>query len=64
MSQTTTYRYYHLDGLGHLHGAEWFQAASDADAVAQVEIMLPNSLCEIWEGSRLVTKLSPKRRQA
>ena len=63
MSQTT-YRYYHLDGVGHLHGAEWFQAASDEDAVAQVEIMLPEALCEIWQGTRLVAKLSPRRLQA
>lgn len=63
MSQAT-YRYYHLDGLGHLHGAEWFEAAGDEDAVAQVEAMLPDARCEIWEGDRLVAKLSPKRLQA
>ena len=63
MSQIT-YRYYHLDGFGRLHGAERFDAVSDADAIAQVEVMLPDGLCEIWEGSRLVAKLSPKRLQA
>ena len=63
MSQTT-YRYYHLDGVGHLHGAEWFEADSDEDAIAQVEIMLPDCQCEIWQGARLVAKLSPDRLQA
>lgn len=59
-----SYRYYHLDGVGHLHGAEWFEAASDEDAVAQVEILLPDSMCEIWHGPRLVAKLSPRRLRA
>ena len=63
MSQST-YRYYHLDGVGRLHGAELFQAANDDDAVAQVKNMLPDVMCEIWQGARLVAKLSPKRRQA
>lgn len=63
MSQIT-YRYYHLDRFGRLHGAERFDAANDADAIAQVEVMLPDALCEIWEGARLVAKLSPKRLQA
>ena len=59
-----TYRYYCLDGVGHLHSAEWFEAANDEDAVAQVEAMHPNSLCEIWRGDRLVARVSPKRLQA
>ena len=59
-----TYRYYCLDGTGHLHSAEWFEAANDEDAMAQVEAKHPGSLCEIWRGGRLVAKLSPKRLQA
>ena len=58
------YRYYCLDGVGHLHSAEWFEAVSDEDAVAQVEVMHPEALCEIWQGTRLVAKLSPRRLQA
>ena len=59
-----TYRYYCLDSTGHLHSAQWFKADSDEAAVAQVEIMHPDSLCEIWQGGRLVAKLSPRRLQA
>ena len=27
------YRYYRLDGVGHLEGAEWFEAENDEDAI-------------------------------
>ena len=60
----TTYRHYCLDGVGHLHSAEWFEAESDEDAVAQIETKHPDSVNEIWHGARLVAKLSPKRLQA
>ena len=59
-----SYRYYRLDGVGHLHSAEWFEAERDEDAVAQVEAIHPDALCEIWERDRLVAKVSPKRLQA
>ncbi len=59
-----TYRYYCLDSAGHLHSAEWFEAASDEAAVARVEAAHPDALCEIWQGPRLVSKLSPQRLQA
>lgn len=59
-----TYRYYCLDAAGHLHSAEWFQAEGDEDAITQVEAAHPNALCEIWQGPRLVAKLSPERLQA
>jgi hypothetical protein len=58
------YRYYCLDGAGHLHSAEWFAAESEADAIAQIETKHPDAICEIWQGKRLVAKLSPKRRSA
>jgi hypothetical protein len=56
-----SYRYYCLDGTGKLHNAEWFEADSDADAVAQVEARHPDGLCEIWLGKRLVARVSPQR---
>ena len=58
------YRYYCLDGTGHLHGTEWFEAASDAEAIAQIEALHPNDTCEIWEGKRLVASLAPRRQSA
>lgn len=59
-----TYRYYCLDSVGHLHSAEWFEAESDGDAIALVEAQHPDGQCEVWQGQRLVAKLSPRRLQA
>jgi hypothetical protein len=59
-----TYRYYRLDGTGRLHGAEWIEADSDDAAIAQVEGTRAGALCELWQGARLVAKLSPMRLQA
>jgi hypothetical protein len=55
------YRYYCLDSTGQLHSAEWFEADTDEDAVAQIEAKHSDALCEIWQGKRLVAKLLPKR---
>ena len=63
MSQTT-YRYYCLDRFRQLHNAELFEAASDEDAIAQIEARHPDGLCEVWQGKRLVATLSPRRLQA
>lgn len=51
------YRYYCLDGTGHLHGTEWISAVSDEDAITQVEAKHPDGQCEIWQGQRLVARL-------
>jgi len=59
-----TYRYYCLDGVGHLHLAEWFESESDKQAMALIEQMHPDGLCEIWQGQRLVAKLLPRRLRA
>ena len=59
-----TYRYYCLDGTGKLHNAELITAASDEDAIAQLEAKHPDALCEIWQDKRLVAKLLPRRLQA
>lgn len=61
---SATYRHYSLDGSGHLHGAEWFEAADDQDAIAQIEAHAAEGICEIWQGKRLVAKLSPARLRA
>ena len=59
-----SYRYYCLDGAGHLHGADWFDAASDEEAVAFVQEKHPDGRCEVWDGQRLVAEIMPQRRQA
>ena len=58
------YRYYCLDSKGQLHSAEWFEADSDHDAVAQVEAKHADATCEIWQDHRLVAKLMPQRLSA
>ena len=56
------YRYYQLDGVGHLHGAEWFKADSDENAIAFIAAKYPDSSWEIWEGERMVSSQAPSRR--
>jgi hypothetical protein len=55
-----SYRYYCLDSTGHLYSAEWFHADSDEDAIRQIETRHPGDTCEIWQGKRLVAKVSPR----
>jgi hypothetical protein len=61
---TQTYRYYRLDGIGNLHLAEWFEAENDERAVSLIEKMYPDGRSEIWQGTRLVAKLSLRRLHA
>lgn len=58
------YRYYRLDKGGCLHNAEWLNAETDGEALAQVERRHPSERCEIWQGRRLVAELSPTLLQA
>ena len=58
------YRYYCLDGTRHLHSADWFEAESDEEAIAQIEAKHPDALCEIWRGQQLVARLSARRLEA
>jgi hypothetical protein len=51
------YRYFCLDAFGQLHGAKWFYADSDENAVAHVHAMHPDGKCEVWQEQRLVAKL-------
>ena len=64
MPYSENYRYYCLDGAGHLHDAAWFYAESDDDAIAQIEAKHPDSKSEVWQGTRLVASLSPGRLSA
>jgi hypothetical protein len=59
----STYRYYCLDGVRHLHGADWFDAENDHEAVAFVREKHPDGRCEVWDGKRLVAESMPELRQ-
>jgi hypothetical protein len=53
-----SYRLYCLDGLGHISLADWIEASSDDDAVAEARRMkIGGSKCEVWDGKRLVARL-------
>lgn len=52
------YRLYCLDGRGQISMAEWIDAADDADAVRQAQVLKQNARkCEVWDGNRLVARL-------
>ena len=53
------YRYYRLNASAHLAFAEWFEAASDEEAIVQIETKHRHERSEIWQGTRLVAKLFP-----
>jgi hypothetical protein len=59
-----TYRYYCLDSDGRLHNAEWFDADDDGHAVELIRARHPGGTSEIWDGDRLVAKVSPERLSA
>ena len=55
------YRYYSWDSAGNLFEAAWFAAVSDQNATRQIEAKYPKSKCEVWQGSRLVASIFPRR---
>ena len=55
-----TYRYYCLDRYGRIHNAEWFDAASDAEALAMIQALHPDASCEVWKGRTMVGATSPR----
>ena len=57
-------RYYRLNASGHLAFAEWIEAASDEDATAQIATKYPRERSEIWQGTRLVARLTPRHSNA
>jgi hypothetical protein len=59
-----TYRVYCYDGARNIVTADWIEAASDEEAIAEARAKGFGSKCEIWEGSRLVAALDAGRRQA
>jgi hypothetical protein len=62
--QWGNYRYYCLDHAGQLRNIEWIDAEDDAQAIDHIQAMHPADTCEIWQGSRLVAKVSPTRLRA
>lgn len=59
------YRLYCLDGAGRISQAEWLQALSDEDAIAQARALKNGARkCEVWEQGRLVAALGAEDLQS
>ena len=53
------YRVYRLDKVRGIDFADWIEANSDDDAVAQVRAMKWGAdMCEVWHKDRLVAKIN------
>jgi len=51
-----SYRLYRLDGAGRISGAEWIEAADDADARSQARAQASSARFELWDRERLVDR--------
>jgi hypothetical protein len=58
-----TYRYYCLDNTGRISSGEWFDADSDQEAVAMIQLLHPDSICEVWSGRTLIGTTAIQERQ-
>ena len=61
---TKSYRIYCYEQAAEKVTGDMIEAASDADAIATVEAQGLPTMCEIWDGDRLVAQLSGERLQA
>ena len=53
------YRVYFLDGVNRFTRPEVVEAASDEDAVQQARLLMSGLIkCEVWDGQRLVAKVT------
>ena len=56
-----TYRLYCLDGVGKVMSAEWIDAGDDKAAVAAAMQHVDGYAYELWDRSRLIMRIDPKR---
>ena len=59
-----TYRVCRYDAAHKIVTADWLKAASDEEAIAKTTAASFGSMCEIWDGRRLVAQLEAERRTA
>jgi len=57
----TSYRLYCLDGVGKVMSAEWIDAVDDKAAVEAAMKFVDGCRYELWDHSRLVMRLDPRR---
>jgi len=58
------YRVYRYDAAHKAVTADFIDAASDEEAIAEAEAAGYGSKCEIWDDKRLVASLAAERRSA
>jgi len=57
------YRFYCVDGAGHIGLADWIQAETDDDALKQArELRADAQRCEVWLKDRLIGKINASGR--
>lgn len=59
-----TYRVYCYDGARNIVTADFLKASSDEEAIANAKAAGFGSMCEIWDGTRLVAQLEGELRTA
>jgi hypothetical protein len=59
-----TYRLYCFDAALKVVSADWLDATTDEEAIADAQARGFGSKCEIWDGDRLVAQLEATRQQA
>ena len=57
------YRIYAYDGARRIVTSDWIQASNDEEAIAQARA-LSFTMCELWEGDRLIAELEGEPRAA
>jgi hypothetical protein len=57
------YRRYELDEQGAILRGEWFEAASDQDALAQIRAGAAERTVEVWQHARRIGRVEGPARQ-
>jgi hypothetical protein len=55
------YRVYCYDGAGKVWVADWIEAATDEDALAEARTMHVGVKCEVWQRDRLIGTIETPR---
>jgi hypothetical protein len=59
--RVTAYRLYCLSQItGCMRPAEWIEAGSDEEAIAEARSRKKTEKCELWQGQRMVATLDPE----
>jgi hypothetical protein len=59
-AKMSAYRVYCLDGAGKVWAAEWIEADDDSSALESARQFIKAVQCEVWQGQRLVGRVSLK----